>query len=277
MCFGRGRMHRPLPRPTPEPMPWKHGVVEVRIDLHDVAYSYRRTPAVAGVDWSLSSPGVVGLLGPNGAGKTTLIRLLATVLQPRGGSIKVSGVSLEQASARRAFRESLGYLPQEFGYWPSFTALECVAYVGWLRGMAPGDSYAAGRDALELIGLTELSDRRMRTLSGGQKRRVGIAQAIVNRPGVLLLDEPTAGLDPERRVRFRQVMQMLGAQGIVLVATHLVEDVATACDRLAIMRTGRIEFEGTPSELSARGAGRTEAGASEFESGYLAVLSGLDS
>lgn len=244
----------------------------MRIDIRNLAYHYRRTPAVAGLDWSLESPGVVGLLGPNGAGKTTLMRLLATVLAPKSGSIKVSGVGLHDRAARRSYRMSLGYLPQDFGHWPSFTALECVAYVGWLRGMGADDAWVGAREALDLIGLTEIGDKKMRTLSGGQKRRVGIAQAIVNRPSVLLLDEPTAGLDPERRVRFRQVMRMMGSQGIVLVATHLVEDVTTACDRVAIMRAGQIEFEGTPADLRSRGVGHAESGASEFESGYLAVL-----
>lgn len=245
----------------------------LRIDLEGVRYTYRHTTAVSDVSLSVSAPCVVGLLGPNGAGKTTLMRLVATVLRPAGGSINFSGVSLEDDSVRRQYRTMLGYLPQEFGYWPAFTVLECVAYVGWLRGMTPSDARAGAQAALEAVGMTSLSTRKMRALSGGEKRRVGIAQALVNQPQVLLLDEPTAGLDPERRLHFRQLVREMGERGIVLLSTHLVEDVATICDRVAIMSRGQVAFEGRPEELAARGAGRTTAAASQFERGYLAILS----
>lgn len=246
--------------------------MSLTIQLTGVKFAYRRVVAVDGIDWGLQAPTVVGVLGPNGAGKTTLIRLVATVLTPDSGSISVSGSPLESRATRRSFRESLGYLPQDFGFWPSFTVLECVAYAAWLRGLTPSLIRERASGAIEAMNLSELAGRRMRSLSGGQKRRVGLAQAIVNTPRVLLLDEPTAGLDPEQRLHFRQLIRSIGSSGIVLISTHLVEDVATVCDNVAVMDAGRILFTGTPSEMKAKGAGRPAVGASEFEHGYLSIL-----
>ncbi|MGI8615945.1 MAG: ABC transporter ATP-binding protein [Actinomycetota bacterium] len=246
------------------------------LELTGVTFAYRRVVAVAGIDWSLEAPIVVGVLGPNGAGKTTLIRLLASVLSPQSGSISVSGNSLEDRDTRRKFRASLGYLPQDFGFWPGFTVRECVAYAAWLRGLAPSRANERTRDAIDAMNLSELAERRMRSLSGGQKRRVGLAQAIVNAPEVLLLDEPTAGLDPEQRLHFRQLMRSIGSSGIVLISTHLVEDVASVCDSVAVMDAGRILFTGSPSEMKAKGARQPTPGASEFEQGYLSILGASD-
>jgi ABC-2 type transport system ATP-binding protein len=248
--------------------------VSLRISAEGVTYAYRRRLAVAGVDWTVDAPKVVGLLGPNGAGKTTLIRLLATVLRPDRGTIQVSGKDLGEHDARRSFRMTLGYLPQEFGFWPGFTVRECVAYAAWLRGMPSSEANQGADDALDLVSISDLAGRRMRSLSGGQKRRVGIAQALANRPEALFLDEPTAGLDPEQRLHFRKLIRSIGSRSIVLISTHLVEDVATACDEVAVMQEGKVIYTGTPSEMSALGTTRDEPGASVIEKGYLSILGG---
>jgi ABC-type multidrug transport system ATPase subunit len=154
---------------------------------------------------------------------------------------------------------------------------ECVTYAAWLRGLGPSKANERTSDAIEAMNLSELAERRMRSLSGGQKRRVGLAQAIVNAPQVLLLDEPTAGLDPEQRLHFRQLMRSIGSSGIVLISTHLVEDVASVCDSVAVMDAGRILFTGSPSEMKAKRAPLSTPGASEFEQGYLAILAASDS
>lgn len=229
---------------------------------------------MAGIDWTLDAPKVVGLLGPNGAGKTTVIRLLATVLTPDRGTIVVSGRDLGDHDARRSFRMTLGYLPQEFGFWPGFTVRECVAYAAWLRGLSSSEANQSADEALDLVSLADLAGRRMRSLSGGQKRRVGIAQALANRPQVLFLDEPTAGLDPQQRLHFRKLIRSIGSEGIVLISTHLVEDVATACDEVAVMKDGKIIFTGTPDEMCALGATQDEPDASVIEKGYLSILGG---
>ncbi|MEU5328931.1 ABC transporter ATP-binding protein [Streptomyces parvus] len=230
----------------------------------------RKRMAVDGLDLSLGT-GVHGLLGPNGAGKTTLIRTLATVLRPTEGSLTLLGGPAEGGSGQRALRRRLGYLPQEFGYYKRFTVREFVAYMAWLKEVPKADVPAAVQRAVERVGLAERADDRMKTLSGGMVRRVGIAQAIVNDPAILLLDEPTAGLDPAQRVRFRDLIQELGRDTCVLVSTHLVEDVAAACTDVVLFAEGRLVFQGTPDELAAAG-GPEHVGDSPLERGYSALL-----
>ncbi|MFB8105966.1 ABC transporter ATP-binding protein [Streptomyces sp. NPDC056007] len=230
----------------------------------------RRKMAVDGLDLALGT-GVHGLLGPNGAGKTTLIRTLATVLRPTEGSLTLLGELADGGSGQRALRRRLGYLPQEFGYYKRFTVREFVAYMAWLKEVPKADVPAAVQRAVERVGLAERADDRMKTLSGGMVRRVGIAQAIVNDPAILLLDEPTAGLDPAQRVRFRDLLQQLGTDTCVLVSTHLVEDVAAACTDVVLFAEGRLVFQGTPDELAAAG-GPEHVGDSPLERGYSALL-----
>lgn len=231
-----------------------------------------RHVAVDGLDLRLGT-GVHGLLGPNGAGKTTLIRALATVLRPAGGRLELLGQPMHARPDRRALRRRLGYLPQEFGYYPRFTVREFVEYMAWLKEMEPGSIRGAVQGAVERVGLADRADARMRTLSGGMLRRAGIAQAIVNDPDLLLLDEPTVGLDPGQRLDFRRLLRQLGESTCVVVSTHLVEDVAAACTSVVLVDAGRMVFRGTPADLTAA-AEAGAAGDSPIERGYSALLAG---
>ncbi|MET7989606.1 ABC transporter ATP-binding protein [Amycolatopsis sp. NPDC005232] len=230
----------------------------------------RRKMAVDGLDLSLGK-GVHGLLGPNGAGKTTLIRALATVLRPAEGGLALLGESVGGHIDQRRLRRRIGYLPQTFGYYKRFTVREFVEYLAWLKEMSKQDIPAAVQRAVERVGLADRADDKLKTLSGGMVRRVGIAQAIVNDPQILLLDEPTAGLDPAQRVRFRELMAQLGQDACVVVSTHLVEDVATACTDVVLFAEGKLVFQGTPDQLAAAGTPE-DIGDSPIERGYSALL-----
>jgi ABC-type multidrug transport system ATPase subunit len=216
--------------------------------------------------------GVFGLLGPNGAGKTSLLRMTATVLPPSAGRIRLLGRDPGSYGPRREIRRRLGYLPQSLGYYPGFTVAEFVEYFALLKDMPPGRVPRAVAAAIERVGLGDRARAKLRTLSGGMLRRAGIAQAIVNEPELLLLDEPTAGLDPEQRMAFRALLREFGQRATVIVSTHLVEDVGAACSEVALMDQGRIAFHGTPAELTARGEGSGAAGDAPLERGYSAVL-----
>ncbi|MER5865361.1 ABC transporter ATP-binding protein [Kitasatospora sp. NPDC002040] len=230
----------------------------------------RKKMAVDGLDLSLGT-GAHGLLGPNGAGKTTLIRALATVLRPAAGELELLGGSPGGPGGLRALRRRIGYLPQEFGYYKRFTVREFVEYMAWLKEVPKAEIPGAVQRAVERVGLADRADHRMKTLSGGMVRRAGIAQAIVNDPDLLLLDEPTAGLDPAQRLRFRELLQELGREACVVVSTHLVEDVAAACSDVVLFAEGRLVFQGTPAELAAAG-GPEHPGDSPLERGYSALL-----
>jgi ABC-2 type transport system ATP-binding protein len=218
-----------------------------------------------------AGPGVLGLLGPNGAGKTSLLRVLATVLPPSSGQVRLLDLDPKIAAQRREIRRRLGYLPQALGYYPAFTVMEFVEYFALLKEVPPGRVGKSVAAAVERVDLGAKAKARLRTLSGGMLRRVGIAQAIVNDPDLLLLDEPTAGLDPEQRVGFRALLRDLGRDATVVVSTHLVEDVGAACSEVALMEAGQIVFRGTPAELAGRGAG-DDVGDAPLERGYSAVL-----
>jgi ABC-type multidrug transport system ATPase subunit len=226
--------------------------------------------AVDGLDLALGV-GVHGLLGPNGAGKTTLMRALATVAKPAGGRLTLLGQPVDGRTDLRRVRRGLGYLPQQFGFYPRFTVREFVEYMAWLREMPKPAVPGAVQRAIERVGLTAKADARMKTLSGGMLRRAGIAQAIVNDPEILLLDEPTVGLDPEQRLDFRELLRDLGADSSVLVSTHLVEDVAAACTDVVLINEGRLVYQGTPADLVTQG-GPADAGDSAAERGYSALL-----
>ncbi len=245
------------------------GPALVRVRGLAVAFGSRR--AVDGLDLELGL-GVHGLLGPNGAGKTTLVRVLATVLAPTAGAVEVLGRDLGDEPGLREVRRRLGYLPQVMGAYPRLRVREFVEYVAWLKEVPTGDVPLAVDRALERVGMLDRAEDRMKHLSGGMLRRVGLAQAVVNDPELLLLDEPTAGLDPEQRVRFRELLRELGVDTCVIVSTHLVEDVAAACNDVTLVAGGRTRFHGTPAELAAAGASGT--GDSPLERGYTAVLQG---
>jgi ABC-type multidrug transport system ATPase subunit len=226
--------------------------------------------AVNGLDLALDT-GVHGLLGPNGAGKTTLMRALATVLKPAGGRLRLLGDDANGRADLRRARRRLGYLPQHFGFYPRFTVREFVEYMAWLKEMPAPLIAGAVQRAIERVGLADRADSRMKTLSGGMLRRAGIAQAIVNDPRLLLLDEPTVGLDPEQRLDFRELLREIGVDSCVLVSTHLVEDVAAACTDVILIHNGQLVWQGTSAQLAQRG-GAGDAGDSAAERGYSALL-----
>ncbi|MCX2948717.1 ABC transporter ATP-binding protein [Lentzea sp. NEAU-D7] len=225
--------------------------------------------AVNGLSLGLGR-GVHGLLGPNGAGKTTLIRTLATVQSPTSGTLSLLGTPAN--GKLRPVRRRLGYLPQHFGFYKRFKVREFVEYLAWLKEMPPARIPAAVREALERVGLTDRAEDRMKSLSGGMVRRVGIAQAIVNEPELLLLDEPTVGLDPAQRLRFRELVVELGREACVLISTHLVEDVAAACTDVVLVDQGSLVFRGTPDDLATAGT-EAHVGDSPIERGYSALIS----
>ncbi|WP_369228144.1 ABC transporter ATP-binding protein [Streptomyces sp. R39] len=232
---------------------------------------HRGTVALDSVDLALGT-GVHGLLGPNGAGKTSLIRVLATVARPSAGRVELLGRDTAGRRALGEVRARLGYLPQEFGYYPGFTVREFVAYVAWLKELPAAGTPAAVERAVARVGLADRADAKVRTLSGGMVRRLGVAQAIVNEPDLLLLDEPTAGLDPEQRVEFRELLRELGASATVVVSTHLVEDVAAACTEVTLLDAGRVAYRGTPGALAALGETSGGPGDHPVERGYTAAL-----
>jgi len=242
----------------------------VNIELTDVSKSFGKNRAVDGVSLE-AGPGVLGLLGPNGAGKTSLLRMLATVLPPSTGEIRLLGRDPSRTAERREIRRRLGYLPQNLGYYPAFTVVEFIEYFALLKEVPSARVPSAVAAAVERVDLGAKAKAKLRTLTGGMLRRVGIAQAIVNNPDLLLLDEPTAGLDPEQRVVFRALLRSLGETSTVIVSTHLVEDVGAACSEVTLMDVGQIVFRGTPAELIARGEGHS-VGDAPLERGYSAVL-----
>ena len=243
----------------------------MNVEISDLTRRFGRARAVDGVSLEAGA-GVFGLLGPNGAGKTTLLRMMATVIPPSSGRLRLLGRDPGSYGPRREIRRRLGYLPQNLGYYPGFTVAEFVEYFALLKDMPPRQVPRAVAAAVEQVGLGDKARARLRTLSGGMLRRAGIAQAIVNQPELLLLDEPTAGLDPEQRVTFRALLRDLGERSTVIVSTHLVEDVGAACGEVALMDAGKVVFRGTPDELTTRGEGTGAAGDAPLERGYSAVL-----
>jgi ABC-type multidrug transport system ATPase subunit len=243
----------------------------MNVEITDLTRRLGRTQAVAGVTMA-TGRGVFGLLGPNGAGKTSLLRTMATVISPSSGHLRLLGRDPGDHRQRKEIRRRLGYLPQNLGFYPRFTVLEFVEYFALLKEMPSEGVPRAVAAAVERVGLGDQARAKLRTLSGGMLRRVGIAQAIVNEPELLLLDEPTAGLDPEQRVAFRALLRDLGQNATVIVSTHLVEDVGAACAQVGLMDKGRIVFQGTPAELIARAEGMDTAGDAPLERGYSAVL-----
>jgi len=210
------------------------------------------TVALDGVSLSVEAGEVFGLLGPNGAGKTTMLRILATVLPADDGRIEVLGVDPATADGRLAVRRRLGYLPQEPGFHRHFSAFDFVDYVAILKEWVDREArHDEVRRVLALVGLEAVMHKRIRQLSGGMRRRVGIAQALLGSPDLLVLDEPTAGLDPEQRLRFRELLGTDAAGSTVLLSTHQTDDVAALCGHVIVLLHGKIRFTGTPAGLAA--------------------------
>ena len=220
------------------------------VQLRALTRSFGWKEVVSSVDLDIA-PGVTGLLGPNGAGKTTLLRMLATVLGPDAGSIRLLGLDPASPDERTAIRRRLGYLPQESGLHRSFTAFEFVDYVAILKEMTDRRArHAEVRRVLDLVGLADQAGTKIRKLSGGMRQRVGLAQALLGDPDLLLLDEPTVGLDPEQRLRFRELISAFAESRTVVLSTHQTEDVAALCNRVVVMVEGAVRFQGTPGELA---------------------------
>jgi ABC-2 type transport system ATP-binding protein len=190
-------------------------------------------------------PGVYGLLGANGAGKTTLMRMMCGVLAPTSGSIAFDGIDVNHED----YRDALGYLPQDFGYYPEFTALDFLLYIAALKGLPKVRAKEKSRELLELVSLDKEAKKKIKTFSGGMKQRLGIAQSMLNDPKILILDEPTAGLDPKERVRFRNLISRLGADRIVLLSTHIVSDVEHIADTILVMKDGQLIHRGTLAQI----------------------------
>lgn len=226
------------------------------VSVDDAVKRFGSTRALNGVSLE-ASEGITGLLGPNGAGKTTLLKVLATVMSLDSGSIEIFGRDPSRHRDRLHIRRRLGYMPQEPGFHRSFTAFEFIDYVAILKEMTDRKARHAEVDrVMALTGLDGVAHKKIKALSGGMRRRVALAQALLGDPQLLILDEPTAGLDPEQRLRFREVMSRLGEQRSILLSTHQTEDVAALCPRVIVMNHGKALFDGTPKDLKevARGS-----------------------
>lgn len=203
--------------------------------VHDVSHSLRN--------------GVYGLLGVNGAGKTTLMRMLTTLIQPTSGKITWNGRDIFQMDGE--YRRLLGYLPQDYGFYPDFTVQDYLLYISALKGLRESVARNRVKSLLAQVGMTKARGKNMKTLSGGMKRRVGIAQAMLNDPKILILDEPTAGLDPSERIRFRNLISELSEDRVVLLSTHIVSDIEYIAGEILLMKDGEITVSGTPEEVIA--------------------------
>ena len=237
------------------------------LKLINVQKNFKDKEAVKSVNYSFTN-GVYGLLGENGAGKTTLMRLVCGVLKPTSG--KICCDEIEIASLGAGYRNLLGYLPQDFGFYGAFTAERFLRYMAALKALP--QEYAESRidELLDMVELKSVKKKKLKTFSGGMLRRIGIAQALLNDPRILILDEPTAGLDPKERVRFRNMISSLGKNRIVILSTHIVTDVDYIADRILIMKEGRIIKEGTEQEVRDQVEGCVwECTVSEREAGRL--------
>lgn len=220
----------------------------MELKITNLTKDFRKTRAVNGVNYTFRS-GVYGLLGVNGAGKTTLMRMLTTLLNPTSGAITWDGEDIFKMD--KEFRRLLGYLPQDFGAYPDFSVQDYLMYISTLKGMKPAAARDRVAQMLELTGMTQFKGKKMKALSGGMKRRAGIAQAVLNDPQILILDEPTAGLDPSERIRFRNLISELASDRIVLLSTHIVSDVESAASQIILMKDGKFLVTGTAEELIA--------------------------
>ncbi len=245
------------------------------IEIHDLTKTYdKRIYALCGISLEIGS-GMFGLLGPNGAGKTTLMRVIAGLLRPTSGSVRVLGEDITTHDGKLAVKRQLGYLPQELGLYPNLTGREFLEYIALLKGLR--DPKRQISELIELVRLTDAADRRLKTYSGGMKRRIGIAQALLGSPKLLIVDEPTAGLDPEERVRFRNMLADTASRCTVILSTHVIEDISQSCNDLAIIREGQVLFRGKPGELIARARGKVWSilTPGERPNGGVAVVSTL--
>ena len=218
----------------------------MKMKLENISKEYKNVKALDNINLAINSPAMIGFVGPNGAGKSTLMKMLVGQLLPTSGNIIVDGVRLNKNE--KNLKERLGYLPQDFGLYEELTVEEFLDYMACLKGINKNKRKSINR----VISLTSLEEKRkfkIKTLSGGQKQRVGIAQAILNNPELLIVDEPTVGLDPEERIKFRNLFSEGSKEKIVILSTHIIEDVESICNSIIVLNKGKILFAGEPSEL----------------------------
>lgn len=218
----------------------------MELKMSNLTKEFRDITAVKNVSYTMTT-GVYGLLGVNGAGKTTLMRMLCSLLKPTGGSITWDGEDIFEMDGK--YRKILGYLPQDFGYYPDFTVYDYLMYIASIKGVRPAAARQRIKLLLDQVGMKKAAKRKMKKLSGGMKRRIGIAQAMLGDPKILILDEPTAGLDPNERIRFRNLISELAGERLVLLSTHIVSDIEYIANEILLMQGGEIKASGTAEEL----------------------------
>lgn len=218
----------------------------MRLVMEHLSKQFKNRIAVESIDTELRE-GVYGFLGANGAGKTTLMQMICGIIEPTAGEVKINGEKNIQMGER--FRDMLGYLPQEFGYTPGFTANDFMLYIASIKGLPPRFAKRKTKELLKLVNLEKDAGRKIRTFSGGMKRRLGIAQALLNDPKILILDEPTAGLDPKERAYFRNIIAEMSKDKIIIISTHIVSDIEYISDQVLIMKKGKFILQGPADEL----------------------------
>lgn len=246
----------------------------MKLMIDRVTKQYKNKIAVDRLSATLQE-GVYGLLGANGAGKTTLMRMICGIAEINSGEIRLDGEEIGTMGGR--YRDLLGYLPQDFGYYPNFTAMEFMRYIASLKGLDRGYAKNRSRELLQKVGLEGEMRHKIKTFSGGMRQRLGIAQALLNDPKILVLDEPTAGLDPKERVRFRDMIAALGKERIVVLSTHIVSDVEEIADWIFLMKQGQFIVQGTLEDLKGHYlevAGDEETENFNLEKLYLFYFSG---
>lgn len=218
----------------------------MKLTMEHLSKQFRNKIAVEQVDIELTE-GVYGFLGANGAGKTTLLQMICGIIEPTSGEVKVDGENNIQMG--EGFRELLGYLPQEFGYTPGFTAKDFMLYIASIKGLQPRFAKRKTGELLKLVNLEKEANRKIRTFSGGMKRRLGIAQALLNDPKILIMDEPTAGLDPKERAYFRNIIAEMSKDKIIIISTHIVSDIEYISDQVLVMKKGKFILQGSAEKL----------------------------
>lgn len=220
--------------------------MKLELELNNVTKDFGSFTAVNEMNLKLNY-GVYGLLGVNGAGKTTLMRMICTLLEPTQGNITYNGKNIDQMGGE--YRKLLGYLPQDFGYYPEFTVQDYLLYISCLKGLKPMVAKKRIQELLKMVGLSKSANKKMKKLSGGMKRRAGIVQAMLNDPKILILDEPTAGLDPNERIRFRNLISEISEERLVLLSTHIVSDVEYIAGEILLMKDGMLLHRGSVSQI----------------------------
>ncbi|MER7005874.1 ATP-binding cassette domain-containing protein [Dactylosporangium sp. NPDC000555] len=244
--------------------------------VHDVVASYGRRVVLDGLSWQVSA-GVTGLLGPNGAGKTTLLHLIAGITTPRRGTITAIGTDGQHNSKDKGFGKRIGFVPQHFTFAAEMSVRDTISYAAWVNGVPRRACGAAAGQALDRVNLKERADTKVRTLSGGQRQRLGVATALAHEPELLILDEPTVGLDPGQRLNLREVIADIGTRLPVILSTHFVEDVTHLCQRVGILAGGRMVFDDAVEKLAALVADASvDVGlGSPFERAYAGIIERL--